>query len=819
MIATLVVRPELRWTSLAAGLVVCLWLSPAWSTTFYIAPNGNDSNPCTSTQRCATVRGVTALPSFGAGDSVIVGDGTYSNRPVEITCDAKLQGTAAAPIRVIGENERRAHFTTTNGSSALVLRNCNYWAIEKLHFSQRDFATDKGENLAEIIDSDHFTFRTNLVSRNNHRNTDPSGGVLLNRSADWVFEDNEFHNFRRHAVAAKYENRGVFRRNYCNAGLGGAITTGRCLSIYPGSDILVEDNTVENGDYMFSSVAFNENNRNNRWFGNIGLNLRGGLILLLPRCDGSRDGATIDAIVKNNLNVGGSGRLLWSRSSQVVASHNSAFGGTSRASFLADQPSCAPVDNAFEVTDSLVIGTRAEAFYAAPAVAADKVVFINNAVFDNSSNFVPASKATGSIMVDPGFGTAHVCAPTSSPLQGAASDGSDVGANVLYTRTGLPRWTLTRPPSCPKNVSGIYPDGMGACLAGINDDPSKGLVGIADRLRITRKQIEEDCGEITYFNTTAKPPSAAVCGQNGCESGETCESCPQDCGACAAPKATMAVNAQGFNVDGRLDDCGWSDAAWESFGDTTRSDNTVEFATAWDPTHLYVGFKVTDAQLESDASGIWQNDGVEIFLDALHNATSATDADDFHVIADIASNSTHSSVQVGFTPTSTGYGMELGIPWSTLGLSPATSKTLGILVGNNDRDMGSSAQFDWNGIGASGPYARPNLWGDVLLGTAVREACGEDLSVPPSPSPTTCAEVTACIDNDGCCPEDCIGSDLDCSLTGTVNCTDDGRGGKICSVNDVVGCNATGDTLPWGLVLISAGLGGSILGRRRKLRK
>ena len=285
----------------------------------------------------------------------------------------------------------------------------------------------------------------------------------------------------------------------------------------------------------------------------------------------------------------------------------------------------------------------------------------------------------------------------------------------------------------------------------------------------------------------------------------------ENCGG----KTAMAVNVQDIVVDGNLNDCGWLDIPWESFDDMARSDNAVEFATAWDPTHLYVGFKVTDAQLESDAAGIWQNDGVEIFLDSLHNATSTTDADDFHVILDIASNSTHSDVRVGFSPTSTGYTMEIGIPWSILGLTPSASMVLGILVGNNDRDMGSGTQFDWNGLASSGSYSRPNLWGDLVLGSTISQACDESPSVPPPEAPSACAEVTTCIDNDGCCPRDCLGRDLDCSLTGTVSCTDDGKGGKVCSVNDTVGCNTTGSSLPWAFLLLSTGLGISTLLRRK----
>ena len=84
-----------------------------------------------------------------------------------------------------------------------------------------------------------------------------------------------------------------------------------------------------------------------------------------------------------------------------------------------------------------------------------------------------------------------------------------------------------------------------------------------------------------------------------------------------------------------------------------------------------------------------------------------------------------------------------------------------------------------------------------------------------APDPNSCSDVTACTDNDGCCPENCLGNDLDCTVTGTVSCTDDGKGGKICSVTDITGCAATFSTpgMAW---LTAVGLFGISARRRRE---
>ena len=79
-----------------------------------------------------------------------------------------------------------------------------------------------------------------------------------------------------------------------------------------------------------------------------------------------------------------------------------------------------------------------------------------------------------------------------------------------------------------------------------------------------------------------------------------------------------------------------------------------------------------------------------------------------------------------------------------------------------------------------------------------------------------CTGATACMDDDGCCPADCFGNDNDCSLTGTVTCTDDGKGGKICNVTNA-SCSTLDSRAIW--MLLSGIFGGlSIVRRLRRGR-
>ena len=102
-----------------------------------------------------------------------------------------------------------------------------------------------------------------------------------------------------------------------------------------------------------------------------------------------------------------------------------------------------------------------------------------------------------------------------------------------------------------------------------------------------------------------------------------------------------------------------------------------------------------------------------------------------------------------------------------------------------------------------------------ICGDEVDQDCDGSDALCDAPPPASCAEVNTCVDNDGCCPQNCVGSDNDCAVTGAVTCTDDGQGGKICSVTNIEGCNATnsGDPLAW---IAAMGLGLSTLRLRRR---
>ena len=205
-------------------------------------------------------------------------------------------------------------------------------------------------------------------------------------------------------------------------------------------------------------------------------------------------------------------------------------------------------------------------------------------------------------------------------------------------------------------------------------------------------------------------------------------------------------------VDGQLTEQAWSQAHSVTFQNTPRSDNAVTVASLWDASHLYLAFTVADTLLETDTSStqLYRDDGVEVYFDPGHEASTALDGNDFHAIVTYLDAATVGGISTATTTSATGYVMEVQIPWTTLSVTPSAGTALGVLLGNNDRDNGSSTQFDWLGLIDHGGYGNPSLWGDLVLsGQVVEDAnvaptvvMGADGTVTLPASATVTATVT-----------------------------------------------------------------------------
>jgi hypothetical protein len=189
-----------------------------------------------------------------------------------------------------------------------------------------------------------------------------------------------------------------------------------------------------------------------------------------------------------------------------------------------------------------------------------------------------------------------------------------------------------------------------------------------------------------------------------------------------------------ITIDGALSDCGWANANSVTFTNTAQSDNSVKVRVLWDNTNLYVAYEVTDSKLENPAISIWSQDAIELYLDAGHEKSDAIDANDYQVIISAANEiglfyaAVGKTIQKATVTSATGYVVEMRIPWTEINTSPVAGKVMGALFANDDRDADVKKSFDWKNLIATGGFARPNLWGDIVLSGA--EACDLTSSNP-----------------------------------------------------------------------------------------
>ncbi|MFN0063093.1 MAG: sugar-binding protein, partial [Myxococcaceae bacterium] len=175
------------------------------------------------------------------------------------------------------------------------------------------------------------------------------------------------------------------------------------------------------------------------------------------------------------------------------------------------------------------------------------------------------------------------------------------------------------------------------------------------------------------------------------------ENPPPPSGGTALPLGTLtsARVSSAVTVDGNLSESIWTSSNYAAFSNSGLSDNQVRAKAAWDSTHLYFAFDVTDGALESNSGQLWTDDGLEVYLDIGNNKSTAMDSNDYSFNFTTAGALSDSATRSAVLPRTGGYTLEVAIPWTRVGHTPGSNVAFGLLLGNNDRDNGTSRQFDW----------------------------------------------------------------------------------------------------------------------------
>lgn len=161
-----------------------------------------------------------------------------------------------------------------------------------------------------------------------------------------------------------------------------------------------------------------------------------------------------------------------------------------------------------------------------------------------------------------------------------------------------------------------------------------------------------------------------------------------------------------IQIDGNISESVWNVS--ETIGKNLFGDhnNTATFGVLWDDTYLYVAAKVLDDKLINDGGPSYENDGVEIFIDADFNKGTSYDSFDRQFRRNYNDsniyelNNKTNGVRHALKTITGGYTVELAIPWTNLGITASANTTIGFDIANNDGDTGGGKdnQTVWNGI-------------------------------------------------------------------------------------------------------------------------
>jgi hypothetical protein len=184
-----------------------------------------------------------------------------------------------------------------------------------------------------------------------------------------------------------------------------------------------------------------------------------------------------------------------------------------------------------------------------------------------------------------------------------------------------------------------------------------------------------------------------------------------------------------LSFDGAVDDELWTETLQSEaypIAQSIRDNPTAqgEWRAAWNEDYLYFQISVfDDGPPVSDSPDWWNDDSVEIYIDANHSRGENYGSQTYQYIfkpgtefmdmvypGDQSSDAPVDGIEVLSTVGTDGYDMEVAIPWVTLGMLPETSAQFGLEVQLNDDDL--LEDQDHTREGKKAWFASP-LLGDV----------------------------------------------------------------------------------------------------------
>jgi len=194
--------------------------------------------------------------------------------------------------------------------------------------------------------------------------------------------------------------------------------------------------------------------------------------------------------------------------------------------------------------------------------------------------------------------------------------------------------------------------------------------------------------------------------------------------AAEVPQADTAPS-----VDGSVDDA-WSATTAHEFQHVLQGsvdgdfDLSGDWRANWDDEALYLLVDVTDDAAASDSSAAYQDDSVEVYVDADNSKGSSYDGtNDFQFTfprdgGELGGQQPTSveDLEWAVGETDDGYHLEAAFPWSMLGVTPESGHVLGFDVHVNDDDTEGDrdAKISWFAE-EDNSWQNPSLFATVRL--------------------------------------------------------------------------------------------------------
>ena len=467
--------------------------SGACSTSFYIAPDGAD-DVAGGTITAPWKTFAFAIPRLTSGATLIVRDGTYTRATtglpnIDCVTFGAPNGTAAAPVTIRAEHERRATLVSDGASAALAITSCAYWSVEGLVGKSADLDAAHGGKAAAVFDfyqSSHITARKLVAAfpnRNFKRET-----IALSECTSSLLEDSEIYSYHQYGVFVYAGADNVLRRVYANSRSYPDLPSLATRDVTRGDDgIILSDETKhtivencigENNKEDFYAGANPNDGTPQQILGSIaiddftgfGTSSRGwnttykDIVSLRVESDGLYLDNVTNTLVQGATFFAGKG------------------GGVYMDNTTANPTQSAFVTNALSLSDSTNTGFSSSGGQNLNIESSNAFGNATNydftEKFDDDAGHLQRCTSVAATAIGISTNQCLVYVPAASSMKGAGKSGADIGANIVFryengVLTNKKLWDAT---------TGKFP--CGAAVPGLTDVVGKSCTDVNERLNV-----------------------------------------------------------------------------------------------------------------------------------------------------------------------------------------------------------------------------------------------------------------------------------------------------------------------------------------------